>query len=49
MGISEEKKIYIFALLVGCNVCGRNHTTESCSFLRELKPVSIKSLKVDLM
>ncbi|PNF33038.1 hypothetical protein B7P43_G16366, partial [Cryptotermes secundus] len=26
-------------LLAGCNVCGRNHTTELCSFLRELKPV----------
>ncbi|PSN32133.1 hypothetical protein C0J52_11756 [Blattella germanica] len=26
-------------LLTGCNVCGRNHSTESCSFLRELKPI----------
>ncbi|KAJ9582555.1 hypothetical protein L9F63_003113 [Diploptera punctata] len=27
------------SLLTGCNVCGRNHSTESCSFLQELKPV----------
>lgn len=39
--ITVDKEIYIFTSFVGCNVCGRNHNTESCSFLRELKPVSI--------